>query len=155
MGEAGLEGLWTPVLVPRRGWCEPSCTRCGHACPTGAIRPLAPDEKGWTHDHPGVKIGTAFYDYGRCFPWAMATPCIVCEEVCPSSPKAIWFERAQVVRRDGSVATLQRPHVDPARCVGCGLCEAKCPVNDLAAIRVTRVGESRDPRSSLTLKGSA
>ncbi|MCE5246880.1 MAG: 4Fe-4S binding protein [Candidatus Polarisedimenticolia bacterium] len=155
MGEAGLEGLWTPVLVPRRGWCEPSCTRCGHACPTGAIRPLAPDEKGWTHDHPGVKIGTAFYDYGRCFPWAMATPCIVCEEVCPSSPKAIWFERAQVVRRDGSVVALQRPHVDPARCVGCGLCEAKCPVNDLAAIRVTRVGESRDPRSSLTLKGSA
>lgn len=154
LGEAGWEGLYTPVLIPRRGWCEPSCVRCGHVCPTGAIRPLAPEEKGWTREGNGIKIGTAFYDLGRCLPWAMATPCIVCEEVCPTSPKAIWFEVSEVAKRDGSRARLQRPHVDPARCVGCGLCEAKCPVADLAAIRVTRIGESRDPGSSLTLRPS-
>ena len=36
-----------------------------------------------------VRIGTAFVDRGRCLPWATGRPCIVCEEVCPVSPKAI------------------------------------------------------------------
>jgi ferredoxin len=129
--------------------------RCGHACPTGAIRPLGPDEKGWTREGQGIRIGTAFFDWGRCLPWAMSTPCIVCQEVCPTSPKAIWLEPVEVVRRDGAKVRVQRPHLDPTLCVGCGLCEAKCPVSDLAAVRVTRVGETRDPRSSLTLRGQA
>ena len=152
LGEAGIEGLWTPVLVARRGWCEPSCTLCGRVCPTGAIRPLGPDEKGWTRSGSQIRIGTAFFDQGRCLPWAMAIPCIVCQEVCPTSPKAIWLEEGSITRRDGTVVRLQKPHIDPALCVGCGLCEAKCPVTDLAAVRVTRIGESRDPASSFTLR---
>ena len=36
------------MLVARHGWCEPSCTRCGQVCPTGAIAPLTPETKGWT-----------------------------------------------------------------------------------------------------------
>lgn len=151
--EAFPEGLYTPVLVPRRGWCEPSCTRCGLVCPTGAIRALGPDEKGWTRDEPGVRIGTAFFDLGRCLPWAMGRPCLVCEEVCPTSPKAIWLEPVEVPQRDGSRLLVQRPHLDPSRCVGCGLCEARCPVQDLPAVRVSRVGESRAPGSSLILGG--
>jgi formate hydrogenlyase subunit 6/NADH:ubiquinone oxidoreductase subunit I len=153
LGVAGLEGLYTPILSPRHGWCEPSCVRCGQVCPSGAIRALTVEEKGWLHGGTGIRIGTAFFDYGRCLPWAMATPCIVCEEVCPTSPKAIWLESVEVARRDGSKLLVKRPHVEPARCVGCGLCEAKCPVNDLAAIRVTRVGESRDSGSAFTLEG--
>jgi MauM/NapG family ferredoxin protein len=153
MGEAGIEGVYTPILVPRRGWCEPSCTLCGHVCPTGAIRPLAPNEKGWTRpESEAIRIGTAFFDLGRCLPWGAAIPCIVCQEVCPTSPKAIWLEPVEVPGRDGGVVRLQRPHMDPSRCVGCGLCEAKCPVNDLAAVRVTRVGESRSRGSSFTLR---
>jgi len=35
--EAGLEGLWTPYLVPRLGPCDYSCTACGDVCPSGAI----------------------------------------------------------------------------------------------------------------------
>jgi polyferredoxin len=154
---AGLEGLYTPVLVARRGWCEPSCTRCGQVCPTGALTALTPETKGWTRpetgpgDAPPVRIGTAFLDWGRCLPWAMATPCVVCEEVCPTSPKAIWLEPAQAVRRGGAVVSVQRPRLDPDRCVGCGLCEAKCPVAAPAAVRITRAGESRDPRGGFTL----
>ncbi|HXK08409.1 MAG TPA: 4Fe-4S binding protein [Vicinamibacteria bacterium] len=151
---AGLEGLYSPVLVARRGWCEPSCTRCGQVCPTGAITALTPETKGWTRGGSGgerVKIGTAFFDWGRCLPWAMATPCVVCEEVCPTSPKAIALEPADAVRVDGSVVRVQRPRLDPDRCVGCGLCEAKCPVASPAAIRITRAGESRDPKGGFTL----
>ncbi len=152
MGAAGIEGLWTPVLVPRRGWCEPSCTLCGHVCPTGAIRPLTIEEKGWARSEgKPVRIGTAFFDQGRCLPWAMGVRCIVCQEVCPTSPKAIWLESVTVPGRDGGAIRLERPRLDPERCVGCGLCEAKCPVNDLAAVRVTRIGESRSPASSFTL----
>lgn len=157
---AGLEGLYTPVLVARRGWCEPSCTRCGQVCPTGAITPLTPETKGWTRGGasggaPPVKIGTAFFDWGRCLPWAMATPCVVCEEVCPTSPKAIWLEPAEAVRADGRVVRVQRPRLDPDRCIGCGLCEAKCPVASPAAIRITRAGESRDEKGGFTLGRAA
>ncbi|MBP7146566.1 MAG: 4Fe-4S binding protein [Acidobacteria bacterium] len=152
--EAGLEGLWTPVLVARRGWCEPSCTLCGQVCPTGAIAALTAESKGWAppSEHP-VRIGTAFYDFGRCLPLALDVPCIVCQEVCPTSPKAIWLEDVTVTARDGRPLRLQRPHLDPALCVGCGLCEAKCPVNDLAGIRVSRIGESRSRGSAFTLAG--
>ena len=40
-----------------------------------------------------VRLGTAFYDRGRCLPWALATDCIVCEEWCPVSPKAFTWKR--------------------------------------------------------------
>jgi formate hydrogenlyase subunit 6/NADH:ubiquinone oxidoreductase subunit I len=53
--------------------------------------------------------------------------------------------------RDGRSVRLQRPYLDPKHCVGCGLCEAKCPLPDLAAVRVSRAGESREPASSFTL----
>jgi len=154
--ETGLEGIYTPIVVPRRGWCEPSCTLCGQVCPSGALRPLTADEKGWSRPGGyGVRIGTAFVDRGRCLPWAMATPCIVCQEVCPTAPKAIRLEAATAIGRDGRPVALQRPVVDPVGCVGCGLCEAKCPVVDLAAIRVTRAGESRSPASAFTLGAAA
>jgi polyferredoxin len=44
--EAGVEGLWTPVLVPRLGYCETSCVLCSQVCPTGAIWEITPKEKG-------------------------------------------------------------------------------------------------------------
>ena len=47
LNEAGLEGLWTPTLVPRIGYCEPSCVMCSEVCPTGAIWQITPREKGW------------------------------------------------------------------------------------------------------------
>jgi ferredoxin len=41
-----------------------------------------------------VRMGTAFVDHGRCLPWAMDKPCIVCQENCPVSPKAIATKEA-------------------------------------------------------------
>jgi len=149
MGRTGVDGLFTPVLVPRRGWCEPSCTRCGDVCPTGALEPLTPREKQAINGPAKVVIGTAFVDRGRCLPWAMDVPCIVCEEMCPTSPKAVWLEEVVVTDRRGRTVHLQRPHVDPELCTGCGLCENRCPVGEMAAIRVSSVGETRSRRNRM------
>jgi polyferredoxin len=92
--QGGLEGLWTPVLNFRIGTsgCQLNCIACGNICPTAAIRPISIDERlgrnRYAEQGP-IKIGTAFVDRGRCLPWAMDKPCIVCQENCPVSPKAI------------------------------------------------------------------
>jgi polyferredoxin len=157
LDEAGIEGLWTPTLVPRIGYCEPSCVLCSEVCPTGAIWPITPKEKGWvvgvgtqSADQP-VRLGTAFYDRGRCLPWALATECIVCEEWCPVSPKAIYVEEAEVIDSSGKSKTLKQPRVDPSRCVGCGACEYACPLQERPAVYVTSIGESRSPGSQILL----
>lgn len=150
--ESGLEGLWTPILVNKIGYCEHNCTLCGQVCPTGAIRTISIEEKlgKKPFDRP-VKLGTAFYDRGRCLPWAMDVECIVCEEVCPTSPKAIWYRTEEVTTRDGAKKVLKRPYLDPKKCIGCGICENKCPVIDKPAIRVTSIGESRSEKNQLLL----
>jgi ferredoxin len=117
----------------------------------GTGSPQEPIKIGTGSPQEPIKIGTAFMDRGRCLPWAMGTPCIVCEEVCPVSPKAIWVERVTVLRRDGSKVELQRPHVDPSACIGCGTCQFRCPVSAKAAIRVSSVGESRSLTNQLLL----
>lgn len=152
--QAGLEGLWTPVLVARIGYCEPSCVECGRACPTGAIWEFTEQQKGWgsgASTQP-IRIGTAFYDHGRCLPWAMATECIVCEEWCPTSPKAIYLLPAQVTDSEGRTKSVRQPYVDPNRCVGCGACEYACPVRDRPAIYVTSIGESRSRTNQFLLE---
>ncbi len=143
--EAGVEGIWSPVLVPRIGYCEYRCTLCGQVCPTGAIRRLQLEEKA------KIKIGTAMIDKGRCLPWAHARPCIVCEEVCPTSKKAIWFEEVRVRDRQGRTVNVKQPHVDLELCIGCGICEARCPVLGRPAIYVSSVGESRSKENQLLL----
>jgi len=158
--EAGWEGIWTPVVVPRIGYCEPSCTLCGQACPTGAIREFTAGQKGWVGGAGGsdagetIRIGTAFFDRGRCLPWAMATECIVCEERCPTSPKAIYLRPAAVTDAAGNGKQVRQPYLDPARCVGCGACEFACPLKDRPAVYVTSAGESRS-RANRVFLGEA
>jgi polyferredoxin len=163
--EAGVEGVWTPILIARIGYCEHSCVLCGQACPTGAIQKITEKEKQGLGQAP-VRIGTAFYDHGRCLPWAMSTPCIVCEEFCPTSPKAIWVEEVDIPKRDDKpgpdgkepamlTVHVQRPHVDPALCIGCGACEKVCPVQDQPAVYVTNVGETRSKTNVILLEGES
>lgn len=102
--EAGVEGLWTPVMNFRMGFCQLNCTACGQVCPTGAIQRLSIEEKlglGPYAEQGPVKLGTAHYDHGRCLPWSKNIPCVVCEEVCPTSPKAIHSEYMQLMVREG------------------------------------------------------
>ncbi len=128
--EAGLEGFWTPVLVPRLGYCDYSCNACGQVCPVQAIPPLSLAEKRER------VIGQAYINQNRCLPWAERRDCIVCEEMCPVPNKAIQLEKVEVRNGDGELVTVQRPYVVRDRCIGCGICEYKCPVSGEAAIRV-------------------
>jgi len=225
--QAGIEGIWTPMLNFRMGTsgCQHGCIACGNLCPTAAIRPISIEErlgKGGFESRGPTRIGMAFVDRGRCLPWAMDRPCIVCQENCPVSPKAI-FTRIEFrpVRLDGDLrlrslkgnlltfdgpalpsdrfatgdyyvsidgnpgmppariadigpggltleghsftastvgadqvillVRLQLPYVDPAHCIGCGVCEHECPVKGRRAIRVTAENETRERRHRLLL----
>jgi ferredoxin len=225
--EAGIQGLWTPAINYRvsRSGCQPNCIACGQVCPTAAIRPLSLDEKQGLGEFAGagpIRMGTAFVDRGRCLPWAMDRPCLVCHELCPVSPKAIFIRTAFETIRDGQalpaktqgpsvelaaaiptgvnlasgdyylrpagqpeaalrritglagagltlerplaadglaaagarvdiVVRLSRPFMDPARCIGCGMCEHECPVSGLRAIRVYSENESRSGAGRLLI----
>ncbi len=146
LGEAGPEGIWTPVLVPRIGYCEYYCSLCSQVCPTGAIKELAIEEK------TRVRIGTAWVNKSRCIPYVLGSPCIVCEEHCPTSPKAIKLVKTEVHLPDGTVQAPLAPVIDLDLCIGCGICENKCPVVDDPAIYVTSVGETRSEKNRLLLE---
>jgi MauM/NapG family ferredoxin protein len=128
--ESGLEGLWTPVVVPRLGPCSFGCNACGQMCPVQAIPPLNLADKQQT------VIGRAYIDKNRCIAWADHRACIVCEEMCPVADKAVKLETQEVDLGDGVMVTVQLPSVFRELCIGCGICEYKCPVNGDAAIRV-------------------
>lgn len=155
LSEGGLEGLWTPVMNFSIGFCQLNCTLCSEVCPTGAIRKTTLPEKlglGSYQSKGPISIGTAFFDRGRCLPWAMETPCVVCEEVCPVTPKAIGTYEEKVTRWDGREVVLKKPYIRPELCIGCGICEHECPVVDSAAVYVTAVGETRSQDRSLLLE---
>ena len=154
LAESGLEGLWTPVMDFSVGFCQLNCTLCSEVCPTGAIQKISIDKKLGLGEHKEegpIRLGTAFFDRGRCLPWAMETPCVVCEEVCPVTPKAIGTYDEEITRWDGKKVTLNRPYMRPELCIGCGICERECPVVDDAAVYVTAVGETRSKDRSLLL----
>jgi polyferredoxin/formate hydrogenlyase subunit 6/NADH:ubiquinone oxidoreductase subunit I len=128
--ESGLAGLWTPLVVPRVGYCDYACTACGQVCPSGAIPKLTLEEKRLQ------VIGKASIDRNRCLPWASGVPCIVCEEMCPTPQKSIRLEEAEVIDSQGQTSTVQRPSVLREVCIGCGICEHYCPLEGTSAIRV-------------------
>jgi polyferredoxin len=155
LAEGGIEGVWTPVLNFRIAHCQLKCTLCSEVCPTGAIRQITPAEKlgkgEYTEQGP-VVLGTAFINTSRCLPWANQVPCVVCEEVCPVAPKAIQTIDEEAKDVFGNTVVLNKPFIVPELCIGCGICEAECPVQDQPAVYVTAVGESRSKERRLLLK---
>jgi len=132
MLQAGLGGVWTPHLVNEIGYCEYNCVLCGEVCPTGAISKLPLAKK----QH--AKLGVAKVDRSICIAWSGNKECLVCEEHCPVPSKAIKIEEAWIENR-----MIGRPVVDTDLCIGCGICQYKCPVRPLRAITVSPEGAYR------------
>ena len=124
--ESGFSGIWAPHLVPEIGYCEYNCNLCGNVCPTGAIPKLSLAQK------KEKRLGTAIIDKNICFPWAQNKECIVCEEHCPVPSKAI-KTYSEII----SGKKILKPYVDISLCVGCGICQNKCPTRPLRAIKVS------------------
>ncbi|MHC9543712.1 MAG: 4Fe-4S dicluster domain-containing protein [Vulcanimicrobiota bacterium] len=122
--EAGISGMWTPRLIPLRGYCEESCNFCSQVCPSGAIRPIEVKEK------KNIAIGKARIDSGKCIAWYEGMKCLVCDEHC--SYRAIYWKE---------IRGTNRPFVDVEKCVGCGICENKCPTGPDPAIVVYATGD--------------
>ncbi len=141
--QAGFEGMFSPVVVARIGYCEYSCTLCGQVCPTGAIENLSLADK---HRR---KIGNAHFDKNLCLPYAKGVPCIVCEEHCPTPQKAIAFREKQLVNSAGRKVLVKQPYIIDELCIGCGICENKCPIPGQAAVRLSNVGAANNPDNSL------
>jgi polyferredoxin len=138
--EAGLEGVGTPMLVPSLGYCDYECNACSQVCPTGAIRSVPLAEK------KELKIGTAYFNKNKCYPWNENLDCLVCEEHCPTPEKSIKFWDVEVYEQETNrVITVKRPYVVTETCIGCGICETKCPLKDEPGVRVTARGEARHP----------
>jgi ferredoxin len=110
----GMENLWTPVLSFTTGTsgCQLNCTACGYMCPTSAIRPISLSEKlgidEFSQKGP-IRLGSAYVDRSRCLPWTVKTPCIVCQENCPVTPKAIYVTEKFDTVRSGArdIASVQ------------------------------------------------
>jgi ferredoxin len=131
--QAGLEGIYTPLLIPRLGYCEYNCTLCGQVCPTGAIPALPVEVKR------REVIGKAVFDKNHCLPFARKIDCIVCEEHCPIPEKAIRSRDVQVTGLDGRLKTVKEPYLVEEICNGCGICEKVCPLETKAGIEVFAV----------------
>ncbi|MBI5366196.1 MAG: 4Fe-4S dicluster domain-containing protein [Planctomycetes bacterium] len=112
-GAGHLQG--TPYIRPETAACN-LCLRCGPACPTGALLPLAQKTL--------ARMGTAVVDEALCVSTNGTGICGACYTVCPLRGKAI------------TQGSRFRPTVHPAVCVGCGLCEEACIVKRDKAIRV-------------------
>jgi len=125
--EAGVEGLWTPVLVPKIGPCVQKCNACGSVCPTDAIRRFTFEEKS------SLQIGIAMIDRSHCLAWGEQQECLTCNEYCS-------YQAVEVKKVNG----VGVPVIDKAKCVGCGACENACPIQPVAAIRVFSMGDKRN-----------
>ncbi|MDD5475174.1 MAG: 4Fe-4S dicluster domain-containing protein [Syntrophales bacterium] len=138
--EAGLGGFFSPKVLPRRGPCYPFCNVCGSVCPTGALRPLSPQEKMW------AKIGTAHIIKHKCLAWEWNKECLVCYETCPYG--AIDIRRVPE-------AALPVPFVVPHKCSGCGACEYHCPAQAGSSIVVEPMDALRIKHGSYIIEGKA
>ncbi len=137
---AGFMGLFSPSFVPRRGYCDPKCNRCGQVCPTGAIRSLPKNDRIW------AKMGTSVITPEKCLAWEHKKGCMVCDEVCG-------FDAVVFNKVPGNPVPV--PEIIEDKCSGCGFCEHFCPVQNQSAIVVKPMNALRLVKGSFEKEGKA
>jgi len=128
--EHGIRSLWSPIMVPTEGFCEPTCNACSQACPTDAILKYPLDHKYL------YKSGTAVLETDRCISYTENKFCSECVRACPTSAISLsmgWQPEGDIATARGADfpapdgQTPTRPiHVSYELCIGCGACEYEC-----------------------------
>jgi ferredoxin-type protein NapF len=118
LGEHGIAGLLAPVVGFRDDYCREDCTRCTDVCPSGALVPLAVDDK------LTAPIGRPRVDMNVCL-LGDDRECAACRNNCPYSAIVYVFSEVEY--------TLT-PQIDLNKCPGCGACELACPTTPGKAI---------------------
>jgi MauM/NapG family ferredoxin protein len=103
-GTPGITARHAPCVV-----CEG--LQCTQVCPSGALLRVAVFD---------VQMGTAILDEERCVTFH-GESCRACVDACP-------VPGALVADEDG------HPRVEPARCIGCGVCENVCPTETASIV---------------------
>ena len=60
-----------------------------------------------------------------------------------------------VTQSDGTRIQVQRPRVNVDLCIGCGVCENVCPVQNKPAVYVTNIGETRSRTNQILLESDS
>ena len=111
LGDAGVAGLFAPVVRFQDDYCHEDCHRCTEVCPSGAIAQLSLQQK------MNSPIGLAKVDMSICY-LADDRECSICKRECDyGAIEFVWSEEEYI----------PIPTVDPAKCPGCGRCEVFCP----------------------------
>jgi len=116
----GIAGILQPKMNYDVSFCNYDCTICTQICPSGAILPLAGDEKKL------VQMGKAVFYKEDCIVITKKKDCGACSEHCPT--KAV-----NMVPYEGGIFL---PEVNEKICTGCGGCERACPTVPRKAIYV-------------------
>lgn len=114
-----------PVAPPgRRSMADflERCTGCGLCvahCPTNALRPST-NQLGWLHPLRPVMD----YDRGRC-----EYDCTRCTDLCPTGALT------PLTVDEKHIFIIGHARVEPANCIGCGLCVMNCPKQTISLRR--------------------
>ncbi|MCZ6677684.1 MAG: 4Fe-4S dicluster domain-containing protein [Candidatus Poribacteria bacterium] len=96
----------TPYIDPDHQPCVVcDSLECMQVCPSGALQKLTADE---------IQIGLAEVSYDTCLR-SREIDCRYCIDACPMGEKAIRLD------------SQRRVEVLPSGCVGCGVCQHRCP----------------------------
>jgi ferredoxin-type protein NapF len=120
VGQYGPAGLLAPIVHFRRNYCLEDCTRCTDVCPSGALAPLA------VQDKLRAPLGFPRVDMNVCL-LAEERECSACRSHCPYDAVRYVFSEATY---------MVEPRIDPSKCPGCGACEVACPTSPVKAIVV-------------------